>query len=253
MDGPRKLARRQFGLIATGGLLSLCSTGCRQILADMPNDGRLSARPGKTNRSTTTGDVSIDLDSRHAVLRLPASNNGKPLPLLVFLHGAGQSIEDMLEYLGTTPSDANVAVLLPKSRTETWDAVRSTFAADVTFLNSALAKVFETEAIDSSRVAVGGFSDGATYALSLGLINGDLFRKVIAFSPGGIINGTANGKPQFFISHGTDDRILPIDRCGRQVVAQLRKLNYEVTFKEFDGGHQVIPEIAAEAMKWVAK
>jgi phospholipase/carboxylesterase len=33
-------------------------------------------------------------------------------------------------------------------------------------------------------VALGGFSDGASYALSLDLTNGDLFASLIAFSPG---------------------------------------------------------------------
>jgi predicted esterase len=38
-------------------------------------------------------------------------------------------------------------------------------------------------AIDPARVAIGGFSDGATYALSLGLINGDLFKRVAPSHP----------------------------------------------------------------------
>jgi phospholipase/carboxylesterase len=218
----------------------------------MPNDGRLSTRTKMSKRSGATGDVEINLDSRRAVLRLPPSNNGKPLPLLVFLHGAGQSLEDMLDYLGTTPAHAGIATLVPKSRDDTWDAIRNNFASDVTFINSAIARVFETEAIDPTRLTIGGFSDGASYALSLGLINGDLFSKVVAFSPGFIIEGTETGKPKFYISHGTNDRILPIDRCGRRIAADLKVREYDVTFREFDGGHEIPPEIASEAMKWVA-
>jgi phospholipase/carboxylesterase len=112
--------------------------------------------------------------------------------------------------------------------------------------------VFETVSVDPARIAVGGFSDGATYALSLGLVNGDLFRRVVAFSPGFIVGATPQGKPQFFISHGTADQILPIDRCSRVIAPQLQRRGYDVTFKEFDGGHQVPPDIAAEAMRWVA-
>jgi phospholipase/carboxylesterase len=98
----------------------------------------------------------------------------------------------------------------------------------------------------------GGFSDGATYAVSLGLINGDLFRRVAAFSPGFVVNSRARGKPRVFLSHGTNDDILPIDRCGRVVAAGLRKRGYDVTFREFNGGHEVPAAIATEAMAWLA-
>ena len=56
--------------------------------------------------------------------------------------------------------------------------------------------------VDPARLVIGGFSDGASYALSLGLINGQLFRKVAAFSPGFVVTGEPEGKPRVFISHG---------------------------------------------------
>jgi predicted esterase len=107
-------------------------------------------------------------------------------------------------------------------------------------------------AVDPARLAVGGFSDGATYALSLGLINGDLFQRVVAYSPGFIVEGETHGKPRFFFSHGTSDDILPIDRCSRRIVPELRRRGYDVTFREFDGGHEMPPAIASEGMAWLA-
>jgi phospholipase/carboxylesterase len=143
-------------------------------------------------------------------------------------------------------------VLAPDSRESSWDAIRGDLGPDVRFLNRALDRVFETIAIDRARLSVGGFSDGATYAVSLGLINGDLFRRVLAFSPGFVIPGTLRGKPRFFISHGTTDGILPIDRCSRLIVSQLQKRGYDVTFREFEGGHEIPPAIAREGMTWMA-
>jgi phospholipase/carboxylesterase len=176
-----------------------------------------------------------------------------PMPLLVLLHGAGGSGEGVLRRVGTAPADAGVAVLAPDSRDATWDAIRDTFSDDVAFLDRALERVFATVAVDPSRLTVGGFSDGATYAVSLGLINGDLFPRILAFSPGFVIDGPAHGKPRVFISHGTHDSILPIDRCGRHVAASLRGRGYDVTFREFNGEHEVPPEIARDGMQWVAR
>jgi predicted esterase len=120
-------------------------------------------------------------------------------------------------------------------------------------LNRTLERVFETASIDPACIAIGGFSDGATYGLSLGLINGDLFSNVVAFSPGFIIGGAQTPrKPRVFVSHGTRDHILPIERCGRRVVAGLRARGYDVTFREFDGDHEIPPAIAREGLQWLA-
>jgi len=249
--------RRQFGAMA-GGLLASVGAGAA---CDVPGplaaqgDGRLNARPraGGGGKAAEAGVHPLGLDqSRDALLQIPAAAAGAPLPLIVMLHGAGGSADRFITRFGDAPSQAGIALLVPASRSSTWDAIRDGMGPDVAFLDRALARVFEMVAVDPARIAVGGFSDGASYALSLGLINGDLFRRVIAFSPGFIVEGTPRGRPQFFISHGTADQILPIDRCSRRIVPNLRQRGFDVTFREFEGGHEVPPAIATEAMTWAA-
>jgi phospholipase/carboxylesterase len=228
------------------------ATGCDRDAA-FANDGRLNGRP-RAVTTTTAADGALGLDrNRDALLRLPARTVTTPVPLLVLLHGAGGSGEGVLDFLGSAATGAGVAVLAPDSRDSTWDAVRGGFGRDVTFIDRALGRVFETVSVDPARVAIGGFSDGATYAISLGLINGDLFPRVIAFSPGFVVGGAAHGAPQFFVSHGRSDPILPIDRCSRIIVPGLRRRGYVVTFHEFDGGHEVPEVIARDAMQWIAR
>jgi phospholipase/carboxylesterase len=142
-------------------------------------------------------------------------------------------------------------VLAPDSRGSTWDAIRGGFGADVAFLNDELERVFAGVPVDPTRLAIGGFSDGASYALSLGLINGDLFPRILAFSPGFIIDRTPHGKPSVFISHGTADQILPIDQSSRIIVPALRRRGYAVSYRDFDGPHQIPPEIAREGLGWL--
>jgi len=245
------VTRRAFGAITTSGLVSAAfGTACRATEALQNSDGRLTARPRKgTSTSAKSDRLGLDLE-RDAILRLPAAASTAPLPLLVYLHGATQRGEGMLRRIGPASDEAGIAVLAPDSRDVTWDAIRGDYGRDIVFLNRALERVFETVAVDPARIAIGGFSDGATYALSLGLINGELFTHVVANSPGFVINGETHGKPRFFVSHGTSDQILPIDQCSRQIVPALRRRGYDVTFKEFDGRHELPPAIAQDAMHW---
>ena len=247
------MTRRRFGAVAGATFASLAFGGCRGSAASAADDGRLTARPKAGGPTSASGTQPLGLSpGRDAILQMPARAAGTALPLLVLLHGAGGSGEGILRRVGRAADEAGVAVLAPDSRGSTWDAIRGSFDADVAFINRALDRVFQTVAVDPARVAVGGFSDGASYAVSLGLINGDLFRRVAAFSPGFVVERGAHGKPGFFISHGTEDEILPIDRCGRVIAAELRRHDYQVTLREFAGGHEVPPAIATEAFKWIA-
>jgi phospholipase/carboxylesterase len=115
-------------------------------------------------------------------------------------------------------------------------------------VDRALEQTFSRYAIDPARLAIGGFSDGASYALSLGIINGDLFTHVLAFSPGFMVPAGQTGSPRIFVSHGTRDRVLPIDRCSHRIVPSLKRDGYDVHYREFDGGHTILPEIALEAV-----
>ncbi len=254
-------SRRCFVGVASGTLASFVfGTGCTGVgrrLRDAGDavEGRLSARPrDNIKTSATTGERAVGLGrSRDGIIRLPPRAADAPLPLFVMLHGAGQSGAGMLRRVGPAADEAGVVVLAPDSRDSSWDAIRGSFGDDVTFINRALERVFDSVAVDPARIAVGGFSDGATYALSLGLINGDFFPRVVAFSPGFVVGGTPHGKPSFFISHGTADPILPIDQCSRVIVPSLRQRGYDVTFREFEGRHEMPADIAGDAMRWVAR
>lgn len=256
MNRPTGLpTRRQFTAIAGSAFASLAFSGgaCEKLASAYPDDGRLTARPRANISTSARRESTIHLDgNRDAILRMPPVVPNATVPLLILLHGATGSGTGVLRRLGSVPEKAGVAVLAPDSRSSTWDVIEDgRFGADVHYISRALEWVFERVAVDATRIAVGGFSDGATYALSLGLINGDLVSHVVAFSPGFIVQRTPLGHPRFFISHGTSDPILPIDRCSRVIVPGLRKAGYDVVFREFNGGHEVPAAVAREGLEWV--
>lgn len=252
MTPPREITRRVFGLAAINAAAACVAGWPLRLRAQGANDGRLTARP-RADVTTTlkSGPLGLPSDGRDGVLQIPADVSG-PLPTVLFLHGATQSGAAMLRRIGAAAEQAGVAVVAPDSRDGTWDAIRGHFGEDVVYLNRVLEYVFDHVNVDPARLVIGGFSDGASYALSLGLVNGDLFPKVLACSPGFIFPGPAHGKPRFFFSHGTSDPILPIDECSRVIVPNLRAMGYNVAFREFDGRHELPPAIASAAMEWVA-
>ena len=246
--------RRQFAVLASSALASMAfGAACEgaEFLAQS-GSGRLKARPKSSGSTSARGKVALSLGgARDAILMMPAAVPATPLPLAVMLHGAGGSADRFLQRFGTLPDETGLPMLFVDSRGQTWDGIRAGFGPDVDFLDRALEKVFSMVAVDPNRLALGGFSDGATYALSLGLINGDLFPRIVAFSPGFLVDGETHGKPRVFISHGTADDILPIDRCSRVIVSGLKKRGYDVTFKEFEGGHEVPRAIAEQGFTFV--
>jgi predicted esterase len=188
---------------------------------------------------------------RDALLYVP---NGyqpdRPAPLVVMLHGSGGNSEHGLGLLSSFADSNRLILLAPASRASTWDIIIDNYGPDIEFMDQALAHLFSRYAVDPSRLAIGGFSDGASYGLSVGLINGDLFSHILAFSPGFVAPAAQQGEPDIFISHGLHDTVLPIDRCSRRIVPALRRAGYQVTYQEFDGPHTVPPDVTQTAVDW---
>jgi phospholipase/carboxylesterase len=211
-------------------------------------EGRLEVRPGPAPAGPPLppGTTAIDLGGRvDALVAVPHTGTG-PRPLLVFCHGAGGDAAQSLAAVGDVATARGVAVLATSSLASTWDLITGGLGRDVAVLDAALQEVAAGLAV--SRVALGGFSDGASYALSLGLANGDLFEALLAFSPGFAAPPGREGRPRVWIAHGTHDRVLPVDRCGRRVSRQLTAAGYDVVYDEFDGGHVVTPGLVAAAL-----
>ena len=264
----RRVVRRAFDIrrgwaIAVLGVTIL---GAADALGQASAEGRLLARPvaaAQRGRAAVAvapmGLLTLSTDSvsadagRGALLYVPASYRPEhPLPLVVMLHGAGGSPRGGLRPFIALADSAGLILLAPQSRGATWDVVRGRFGPDVAVIDRMLRHVFAHYAVDTTHLAVAGFSDGASYALSLGITNGDLFTHVIAFSPGFMVPARHRGEPRLFVSHGRQDPILSIDRCSRPIVRRVRDAGYDVRYEEFDGGHTVPPEIARKALEWLA-
>jgi phospholipase/carboxylesterase len=253
----KSVSRRDFLKVAGGAAVAIgCRPGPKLDLP--PEDPARLVMNVKAPRSTIAPGINrlgLGEDFSDGFIYVPPGYTpSKPAALLVLLHGAGHTSEEWRPApLGLLFGARNIAVLAPDSRGPTWDMMLEGFGPDVEFLNKALASTFSRVAIDPRRIGLGGFSDGASYALSLGLRNGDLFSGLIAFSPGFVSPGTFRGKPRIFISHGRQDSVLPIDMASREIVPALKKRGYDVNYVEFDGDHTIRRDIAGQAAAWLVE
>jgi phospholipase/carboxylesterase len=249
--GGAGLSRRQFVGAAATALAGL-GTGC--VFGPGHGDGRIDARPGTPTQSAKLGLSALGLENdRDGAWYVPASYRADhPIPLLVFCHGAGGNGGATAAALGPYAEAGGFAVLAPDSRQSTWDLIdKGSFGDDVGFLDRALTRTFERLAVDPAGLILAGFSDGGTYALSLGITNGDFFGRLMAFSPGFVRYASRHGSPTIYLAHGTADTVLPIDVTSRAIVPELRGLGYEVEYREFDGGHQLYASEVQAAVDWL--
>ena len=220
--------------------------------------GRLTAKPKKRTgeEESAPGIHPLNLgDRKDGFVYVPKGYDiSRPASLAVMLHGSGGNPEHGLSYLRKYADEKNIILIAPASRASTWDIIaQEAFDQDVIFIDQALVLAFETYAIDPSHVAVGGFSDGASYALSLGLSNGDLFTHIIAFSPGFAFTVEKKGTPAIFVSHGIHDPVLSIDHCSRRIVPLLKVQGYRVSYQEFEGAHEIPFHVSKSGVEWFTK
>jgi predicted esterase len=238
--------RAVVGLAACSALLAAlaaCDVADRRPAALRSRPREVSGRlgPGEVNLGSPTG--------RETVLYVPSSvAPDAPSPLIVSLHGAGSDARDGGLFTQPLADQLGALILAPSSQGRVWDR---NFGTDLALVDASLAEAFRRARVDPARIAIAGFSAGASYALALGLANGGLFSRVMAFSPGSVPDGGRQGKPRVFITHGVDDELLPIDRASRRIVPALRSEGYDVAYDEFDGGHTVPPVELARAADWL--
>jgi hypothetical protein len=211
----RPMTRREALRCTTVTALALATGACNTSTETPvnPTNGRLRVRVTAPTQSIDPGPYPLGLGgSRDGLLYVPASYR----PAVA----------------------APIALLL--------------YFDDVNFIDRVLGFAFARVRVDATRVRIAGFSDGGTYSLSLGLINGDFFDRLVGISPGFIAAGPRFGKPKIFITHGTRDAILPIESTSRVIVPALRAQDYEVEYTEFDGGHGTTPELLEQTVRWMA-
>lgn len=192
-------------------------------------------------------------------------------PLLVLLHGHGSNENDLFS-LGEKISSnwMVISVRGPYKLTE-----NSYRWYDVKMVNGKISINIEEEEnsrkqimeliseitkkykVDSQKIVVAGFSQGANMAQSLGLGEPNVVagfgvfsgRFVEEFIPY-ISNSTALKNSKAFISHGSGDNMLPKTYADENI-AKLKVLGIQLTYCEDNNGHSISTKQWSEFSEWL--
>lgn len=186
---------------------------------------------------------------------LPA---GKRVPLVLFLHGAGErgddnaaqlkhGVNDLVKYATTKEPVIVVAPQCPKEMqwvNTSWSAARHSMPSmPSTPMKLAMQLLAETMAklpVDASRVYVTGISMGGYGTWDIVQRKPDLFAAAIPICGGGDSDRAPSIKSvPIWTFHGDKDGAVPVAR-SRDMVAKLQACGGNIQYREYPGaGHDV--------------
>ena len=206
-----------------------------------PGMHKLNASCGEPNERDTLLFVPEGLDT------------SKPAKLLVMFHGAGGSAQKVLPDFQSHAEKHKFLLMLPQSTYQTWDLTVGGNGPDLQKLDQALADLNTHFTIDTGHFGFCGFSDGASYSLSIGLSNGHILSHIIALSGGFMNLYVPRGKPKVFIAHSPEDEQLPMNTSGLFHYKELKQNGYDVIFHEFHGRHLIHQPVVEAALDFFLK
>jgi hypothetical protein len=168
--------------------------------------------------------------------------DGEPLPVLIALHGAGDTAGNFLNVWKTIAEEEGFIVLVPESSSggASWNAGKDTPIIDAVY-NEVLADYD----VDECRVYLTGYSAGAHVGYAIGLLNADMFAG-LGFQAGsmqyaeqwGIWPNEVPRKIAVDIHHGTGDNVVPI---GHATHARdtLGGAGHTIYYDTHPGGHEI--------------
>lgn len=194
------------------------------------------------------GFLTVDGRRRTYTLYTPTNYSPTdPLPLLITLHGAGGTGEEIADISGfdSVAEEEGFLAVYPDSLLAFWNDRR---ANDVSFIASLIDEISRIRAVDRDRVYVAGSSSGGILVGSLACERSDLFagyafvKSSLPLLTSG--NCSVQSPGSVLVMHGTQDRLIPYEggrgflsvpaatqfwaeanRCGAQVSDNLPNTN----------------------------
>jgi predicted esterase len=219
-------------------------------------------RPEPREEAPPVGFVWIERGPSRAFLLTPEEiDPERSYPLVTVLHGAGRQDEQLAKLFRDEAERRQALFLIPRSLLPTWDLIAGDIVGgegrpDLDFLEYAYDLIYRRYPVDPGRQALLGYSDGASYALSLGLSNPRIFSAVMGWAAGFLrvdfaAIASSERKPRILLEYGTHDPVFPFQQIALPMRAHLESLGYAVEFRVDEGGkHWPSSTFHGEALDW---
>ena len=213
---------------------------------------------GFEERTVSVPEAGQPVEFKYRLLRPAAVEPGRKLPLVLFLHGAGERGSDnerQLKYLPTWLAEEEnrrrypCFVLAPQCRVDhRWVEVdwsdktsvpqKPEMTVDMAAAVAALDAVMKIEPVDPGRVYLTGLSMGGYGSWDLAARMPERFAAVIPICGGGDEATAPKLKPlPTWCFHGDADKAVPVER-SRTMVEAVRAAGGRVQYTEYAGvGH----------------
>ncbi|HJQ85720.1 MAG TPA: hypothetical protein VKA21_16655 [Candidatus Binatia bacterium] len=213
--------------------------------------------PEREVTSTTGGLATISNGTTTGYLLLPEPlDPQRAYPLLTVFHGAGRQDELLVRAYRGEATHRDALFFIPRSTYPTWDLLVGQERHDLDFLEQAYGEIYRRVRVDHHRQALIGYSDGASYALAVGLSNPRLFSAVMGWAAGFVVFDRSairptDPRPRIFLEHGTHDTLFPFEEIAVRNCDLLRSLGYDVELRVDEGGiHWPSREFQPAALDW---
>lgn len=195
-------------------------------------------------------------------------------PILFMLHGYGSNEQDLFSFRETLPNDWIIVSFRAPHDTQfegySWYDIN--FNDPENFIDvpqakeslqavlESMLKIINHYELTESKAHLCGFSQGGILCYALALKHPELFNRVACMSSypeDKILEGIVKDKKKleglrFFISHGTDDAVIPLE-WGRKAADLLYDLSCYFTFREYMSGHGVNQKNYMDLMDFFSK
>lgn len=171
-------------------------------------------QPAVANRRLNVGGT----DRTYRLYTPPDSQDSGPVPLLLALHGSGNTAESLVDAseLDEAADAGGFIVAYPQAIGISWNAGfccttgRGDPSLDVRFLEQLVADVVASRRIDESRIYAVGFSAGGMMAYRLACEMAGRFAGIGAIAASMVLEDCRPSRPVSVIAiHGTADDVVP--------------------------------------------
>jgi phospholipase/carboxylesterase len=193
-------------------------------------------------------------------------------PLLLLLHGFGSNESDLHSFANYLPENHYIVSIrapfkLPNggfawynisfdedmNKFNNHDQAKDSINMIINFIEELSNKYL----IDKDKISLLGFSQGTILSYALCLNYPEKFKNIIGFSgyiDEAMINieseNTDYSKLNLYISHGKDDRVIPVD-WARKSTEVLKRNKIKYSFNEFNSGHTISAENFYDFKNWL--